>query len=375
MQSEIGTKAVFDTIRYSQCWEDPELLYQGLEITPEDDVLSISSGGCNTLALLLKTPKRVTAIDFNLAQNSLLELKAVAIQHLDYADFISFLGVRPSESRWKRYQQIHFHLSPIARHYWDGQRASIERGVIHIGRFEHYLRLFRQYVLPLVHRRETIENLLALSSLQAQKEFYARVWNNRRWRFLFTLFFGKLLLGRLGRDPAFFRYVQIENIGEHYLRRAEHALTEISIQHNFYIEHILTGTYSNLEQTHPYLIEANFQILRSNLERLRIITGELEGFLDSQPEESYSKFNLSDIFEWMSPTHYEAVLRSLLRVSRDEARLCYWNNLVLREHPSTLEGPLQSHRDLAQQLHFQDRSFVYRNFVIESVHKHENKSC
>ena len=62
-------------IRYSQCWEDPACLYAGLDIGPEDDVLSITSAGCNTLALLLKGPRSVTALDFNPAQSHLLQLK------------------------------------------------------------------------------------------------------------------------------------------------------------------------------------------------------------------------------------------------------------------------------------------------------------
>lgn len=367
MQSEIRTKTFFDKIRYSQCWEDPKLLYEGLQITPEDDVLSISSGGCNTLALLLENPRSVTAIDFNLSQNCLLELKVAALQNLDYADFIAFLGVRPIEYRWKLYQNIRTGLSPTARGYWDSQHTMIERGVLHVGRFENYLRMFRQTILPLVHTHRTIEKLLSLRTLEEQQQFYDRTWDNRRWRFLFRVFFGKLVLGRLGRDPEFFKYVQIENIGEHYLQRAKHALTEIPIQGNFYAQHILTGAYSNLEQTHPYLVESNFQKLRENLHRLRIITGELEKFLDEKPEGSFSKFNLSDIFEWMSQANYEALLRAIMRASRVGARLCYWNNLVLREHPASLDDHLQSHRELAQKLHFQDRSFVYRNFVIESV--------
>ncbi|MBI1742363.1 BtaA family protein [Candidatus Acetothermia bacterium] len=369
MQSEIRTKTFFDKIRYSQCWEDPKLLYEGLRITPEDDVLSISSGGCNTLALLLKNPQSVTAIDFNLSQNCLLELKVAALQNLDYADFIAFLGVRPIEHRWELYQNIRVGLSPTARGYWDTQRTMIEQGVLHVGRFENYLRMFRQTILPLVHTHRTIEQLLSLKTLEEQKCFYESIWDNRRWRFLFRVFFGKLMLGRLGRDPEFFKYVQIENVGEHYLQRAKYALTEIPIQGNFYAEHILTGAYSNLEQTHPYLIESNFQKLRENLAKLKIVTGELEKFLDEKPEGSFSKFNLSDIFEWMSQANYEALLRAIMRASRDGARLCYWNNLVLREHPSSLDDRLQSHRELAQQLHFQDRSFVYRNFVVESVHK------
>ena len=44
-------------ISYSQCWEDPDVLIEGLNISEKDTVLSIASGGDNTFAMLLKNPK------------------------------------------------------------------------------------------------------------------------------------------------------------------------------------------------------------------------------------------------------------------------------------------------------------------------------
>ena len=50
-------------IQYAQCWEDPRTLLQGLNITEEDDVLSIASAGDNTFAILLENPRSVVAVD------------------------------------------------------------------------------------------------------------------------------------------------------------------------------------------------------------------------------------------------------------------------------------------------------------------------
>ena len=52
-------------INYSQCWEDPAVLNEALAINSQDIVLSITSGGDNTLALLLRNPQRVISIDLN----------------------------------------------------------------------------------------------------------------------------------------------------------------------------------------------------------------------------------------------------------------------------------------------------------------------
>ena len=57
------------SIGYSQCWEDPATVREALRITPDDDVLAVTSGGCNVLALLLDRPHSITAVDINPAQN------------------------------------------------------------------------------------------------------------------------------------------------------------------------------------------------------------------------------------------------------------------------------------------------------------------
>ncbi|MFV2082520.1 MAG: DUF3419 family protein, partial [bacterium] len=55
-------------IRYAQCWEDPGVLCEALQVTEGDDVVSIASGGDNTFALLLQNPRSITAVDRNAAQ-------------------------------------------------------------------------------------------------------------------------------------------------------------------------------------------------------------------------------------------------------------------------------------------------------------------
>jgi len=115
MKSEIRERTRFDQIRYSQCWEDPRLLIEALEIRPVDDVLSVTSAGCNTLALLLEGPRSIVAIDFNPVQNHVLQLKVAAVKALEYPEFLRFLGVRESTGRLDYYQRVRRHLPAEAQ--------------------------------------------------------------------------------------------------------------------------------------------------------------------------------------------------------------------------------------------------------------------
>jgi S-adenosylmethionine-diacylglycerol 3-amino-3-carboxypropyl transferase len=356
-------------IAYSQCWEDPASGVTALELGATDDVLVVTSGGCNVLALALEEPRSVTAIDRNPAQNHLLELKLAAAHALEHDAFVRFLGARPSDERARTYRELRPLLTPLARAFWDEQPSAIEAGVIHAGRFERYLALFRERVLPLMHPRARVDELLALRELSDQARFYERVWNNRRWRFLFRIFFGRFLQTRLGRHPDVFRYVDLRSVGDHYRERARHALVDLPVHGNYFLEYIVTGGYKDASRMPPYLLERNLATLRRSAARIRIVTDPLEEFLTRVSPDSFSAFYLSDVFEWMSPAQYERTLAQVARAARDGARVCYYNNLVPRSHPSSLDHVLRRKHELGRRLHSADRSFLYRDFVVETVER------
>ncbi len=354
-------------VHYAQCWEDPKTLIQALEINPEDDVISIASGGDNSFALLLNNPSSITLVDSNPGQIFLVELKIRAMQALGYDDFVGFIGARPCRGRRRFYARLRPSLSEGARRYWDLQMEEVDKGIIHCGKFEKYFSIFRRHVLPLIHKKETARKLLAVSSLVEQRTFYDEVWNNRRWQWLFRLFFGEFLLGRLGRDPSFFQYVKLHSVAEELLSRTRRALTEIWVQDNLFIEYILTGQYRNLENAHPYLREANFHFLKKNTDKIRLFTGSLEEYLKMQQPGTASKFNLSDIFEYMPESTFELTLRNILRVCRKDARMAFWTLFVPRAIPSVLSGRILSSVSESEKLFAADRGFFYGSFGLWKV--------
>jgi len=354
-------------IHYAQCWEDPRSLGQALEVTPDDDVISIGSGGDNTLSLLLKQPRSLTAIDRDQAQIFLFELKTKAIERLDYDRFVGFIGARPCRERERLYGLIRPSLSAGAKRFWDTNNAFVRKGIIHCGKFETYFRIFRRFVLPLVHGRETVRRLLAAPSLEKQRIFYDRVWNDGRWQRLFRVFFGKFLLGHLGRDPSYFRFVRLDKVAEVLFDRARHALTEIPIRDNYFLEYILTGKNGHLELAHPYLQSANFAVLKDNLGRLNLVCADLKTYLNTLPPRSVSKFNLSDVFEYMSDGEVESHLREIRRVSRPGAKLAFWTLFIPRSLPTALKDQIVPCSPRADNLFFDARTFFYGSFCSWQV--------
>ena len=77
---------------YNTCWEDPRLDRVAMDIGPDDNVMVITSAGCNALDYALTSPNSVHAVDMNPRQNALLDLKKAAIKSLEFEDFFSMFG-------------------------------------------------------------------------------------------------------------------------------------------------------------------------------------------------------------------------------------------------------------------------------------------
>jgi S-adenosylmethionine-diacylglycerol 3-amino-3-carboxypropyl transferase len=364
VESEAARHASFDRIRYAQCWEDADVLVKGLAPRKGDVCVSIASAGDNSLALLAFSPARVVAIDLSAAQLACVELRIAAYKALSHSELLELIGSRPSRRRAELYQRCHPLLSSERKHFWEAHTAEIERGIGGAGKFERYFQRFRDWALALVHNRRTVERLLEPRGRAEREAFYEEVWNNRRWRAMFALFFSRRVMGWLGRDPSFFRYVE-GSVAERILARTRHALVELEPAANPYLHWILTGTHGDAL---PFALRAeNFDAIRSNLDRLEVRAAPLERFLEELGPRSVDRYNLSDIFEYMSAENYRALLERLAWAGRPGARLAYWNMLAPRRRPDSLAPSLVERRDVSTPLFAQDKAFFYSDFVVEEV--------
>lgn len=241
-RSEAAERADFSQIRYAQCWEDADILLEALAVQPGDRCLSIGSAGDNALSLLTCRPERVIVIDLNPSQLACLELRVAAYRELDHPELLELIGSRPSPRRAQLYQRCRSQLSPRVRGFWDARGAEIAQGIGGAGKFERYFATFRHRVLPLVHSRRKVERLIRGGSREEREDFYNQEWNTWRWRLMFRLFFSRFVMGRMGRDPSFFRYVE-GRVADRILTRARHALTALNPAENPYLQWILTGQH------------------------------------------------------------------------------------------------------------------------------------
>lgn len=362
--TEAATHADFFQIRYAQCWEDADILVQALDPQPGQVCLSIASAGDNALALLASAPARVIAVDLNPAQIACLELRVAAYRELKHGELLELVGSRSSRQRPSLYQRCRSQLSPAAREFWDAHSPEITRGIGGAGKFERYFKTFRTRILPLIHSRKRVVGLLAGGDRQRRETFYEQEWNTWRWRLLFRIFFSRFLMGKLGRDPAFFRYVE-GSVADRILTRTRHALTALNPADNPYLQWILTGQHTTAL---PFALRPeNFEKIRRNLDRLEWALGSIEQYLDVHPDLRVDRFNLSDIFEYMSPANYQGLLERLIQSSHPGARLAYWNMLAPRSRPEALADRLRPLEEIATALFQEDKAWFYSRFILEEV--------
>lgn len=361
--SEIESHADFSRIRYAQCWEDADILLKALGVKAGDVCLSVASAGDNSLSLLSANPAKVIAVDFNRQQIACLELKARAIKFLSYEELLCLVGIRAGD-RLSLYAKLRPHLSEKTRNFFDVQKVDLSRGIGHAGKFEKYFEIFRNAALPFVHSKETCDALLVKRDSEERRRFFDEQWNTPKWRTLFRMFFSRKVMGLLGRDPAFFQYVQTD-VAQAILDRTEYALTALDPSENPYMQWILKGTY--VSALPHYLRRENYEKIKANIDKLELHVGSIESVLEDLPPGSVDKFNLSDIFEYMSMDNYHKLLSSLVLAGRTGGRLVYWNMLAPRSRPEKMAPVLTPHNELAEQLHKEDKAFFYSKLVIEEI--------
>jgi len=362
--SEVQQRADFSYIRYAQCWEDAEILLAALDIRPGDTCLAIASAGDNALAMLTQDPGRVIALDLNPAQLACLELRVAAYRELEHEELLVLMGSRPGNNRLALYQRCRSQLSPDVRYFWDAHSAEIERGIGHAGKFERYFDLFRRRVLPLVHSRRQVMQLLQGGPPEQCEQFYRREWDTWRWRLMFRIFFSRFVMGRMGRDPSFFKYVD-GDVASRILARTRYALTQLDPAENPYLQWILTGQH--LTALPVALQPENFDRIRANLHRLEWHCCSVEEYLKRLPHGAIARFNLSDMFEYLSLPNYHHLLHRLVQVGKPGGRLVYWNMLAPRSRPEGMADQLRPLPELAEALHRRDKAFFYSAFVVEEI--------
>ena len=376
---------------YNQCWEDPRLDQKALKIGPGDNVMVLTSAGCNALDYLLHEPDRVDAVDMNPRQNALLELKIAGIRGLAFDDFFAFFGRGYHSAAESLYRSdLRPFLPEFAREYWDkhinffspkGWRSSFyfhgTAGVI---------AQFMRHYFNLKGMRESVFRAFEAESMVEQREIYFRELKPKFWNAFMRWF------SRRGATMSFLgvprsQFVQIEKFYDGGMAKfiedcLDAVFSYLPLSDNYFYRLYIFGQYSR-DCCPAYLREDNFKKLNNLVERIQTHTSTVSQFLLNDTFK-ISKVSLLDHMDWLYHNHATEVQKEwqglMARVGENSKVI--WRSASLKVDfvdPLRVNLKGKSHRlgdlleyqpELARRLHKVDRVHTYGSFYIANVRAH-----
>lgn len=372
---------------YNTCWEDPRLDRVALDLGPDDNVMVITSAGCNALDYALCSPNHVYAVDMNPRQNALLQLKLAGIRHLEFEDFFLMFG----EGRLPGVQQIYAdklrgELEEWSQVYWDKWIKFFDnarRPFYYRGTSGSFARMVKVYIDRMAKVRDDVEGMLNADSLDEQKKHYEHM-HDRFWSKMLKFAMNRdTTLSMLGVPKAQRRQIETQYKGgvvQFIKDCVDTVFGELPLSDNYFWRVYMTGAYTPT-CCPEYLKPDNFQLLKqSHVDKISTHTDSVQGFLDHHDGE-ISRFILLDHMDWLSDRFFpllEAEWQAILKRAALGTRII-WRSGGLRTDfidriQVTVDGQFQSlaemltyHKELSDELHAKDRVHTYGSFYIADL--------
>ena len=386
-------RRIFTTVHgnnlvYNTCWEDPRLDRVALEFGPDDNVLVITSAGCNALDYALAGPKHVNAVDMNPRQNALLDLKMSAIRNLEFDDFFKMFGEGRLPGIKNIYQdKLRSKLPDWSRSFWDKKIKWFDnrrKTFYHRGTSGAIARMICIYTDRVIRVRPQLDSLLNAESIEEQKEIYEKHLKKKFWSGLMKFTMNRdTTMSMLGVPKAQRRQIETQYEGglvKFIQDCMESVFVELPMKDNYFWRVYMNGKYSR-ECCPEYLKEDNFAKLKGGVvDNVSTHTDSVQGFLEKY-DGQISRYILLDHMDWLSDQFFpllESEWQAIVDRAAPGARLI-WRSGGLRtdfidEVQVNRNGEIQKvspmlsyNSELASQLHEKDRVHTYGSFYIAEL--------
>lgn len=360
-----SNRRFFSRLSYSFGNEDPQVERKALAIKPNDRALCITASGDRPLHLLLDDCAEVIAIDLNETQNHLLALKAKAMQHLDYEQYISFLGGIEDGQRLTKFQLLLPFLNEKERVFWGENSELIVKGILYQGAVEKICS--RIAAILRILRRKKVKRLFEFENLEEQREFVNKHWNSFFWRKSFNFLFNGPLMRLLLKDPGIFAHLGTTSPGNYLFQRFSKSLNTTLAKENPLLSLVLRGQVSP-SAFPPYLTEKGVATIRSRLHKLSWHTDNVITFLENSPDSHFDCFSLSDIASYMDLTNFQRLIAAIYRTATPGARFSMRQFMSDHPIPDVMAKYFVRDTHLEAALESEELCFVYR-FMAGTIAK------
>jgi S-adenosylmethionine-diacylglycerol 3-amino-3-carboxypropyl transferase len=368
---------------YNTCWEDPAVDRQALALGPDDNVLVITSAGCNALDYAIQGPRRVYAVDANPRQTALLDLKIAGIRRLAFDDYFAVFG----EGYHRDFKAIYHdtlrgELDGFSRAWWDKHWdwfASERASFYYHGLSGVVARACRAYFRLRPKLGHALTALFASRSIDEQRVIYddrvaPLMWNKpMNW-----LLSQQFVMSLLGVPYPQRKLVEAQHTGgvSGFIRESvQYVFRQLPVADNYFWHVYVAGRYRR-DCCPEYLKQANFELLKNGrVDAIKPHTTTVTEFLRGH-DGTISRFVLLDHMDWMSSYYPEALAEeweAILERAAPQARILlrsahenpgFLDSLRVGAERRPLRDVLAFRDDLARELHVGDRVHTYAGFVI-----------
>jgi S-adenosylmethionine-diacylglycerol 3-amino-3-carboxypropyl transferase len=318
-------------------------------------ILLIASGGCTALSLLtLAEVGEIVAVDANIAQLHLVELRRQALLNLSVIEQFDLIGANLEISasiRLDLYQKIADKLPTLTRTYWNDRPAEIGFGVNRVGRFE---QLFRE-----LSARFTEVGLDPIADP-------ATAIQSNHWRSIFEEIFARdRLITTFGESAV--NYSMDRSFGEHFADVFARALQKYHPTDNYFITQVWRDCYADGRDGLPLYLQPQAQIAiqKFGTDRLKLHHGVfIEKTIELGMEKSFDLIQFSNISDWMPISDLHNMLKTAVSLLNPGGALI-GRRLNGDHHLATIMNEcIAVDREFSRELLELDRSFFYREVVV-----------
>ncbi|CAI7858224.1 unnamed protein product [Closterium sp. NIES-54] len=362
------------TFLYSLSWEDPREDDKVLDINPSDTILTLTSGGCNALDLVLQGAGKVVGVDINPAQSYLLELKRAAILRLPFEDVWKMFGegVHENFPELLERELVPF-LSQGATNFWRWKKYYFRNGIYFHGGMGRLIRAVR-VLAKLTRMEKWIDNLVNAPSVETQYE----IWTNTIGRWLtranmFARIFGFFFTNRVvlwfcaGIARGQLRLIRKEDNVYRYVVRCLDSVAETTSlrDSNYFYRCCLTGQFSR-NCCPRFLQEPCFNKLKTELAARDCMLISTSFFVEELRARMYSKVILMDHVDWLGQRDIDTLCQALKDQVKPGGRVIWRSASRNPEYAKDIEKAgfkVVQVRSITQQ-QYMDRVNMYASFYV-----------
>lgn len=277
-------------------------------------------------------------VDISPAQIAFCEIKSAALRSLTPSDLADLMGTWPGSCP-RRGQLLDDVLDLAHAEFPAGEArsAAVERGLLHIGKFDQLVGVVREQIHQAVGS-DIVRRIITEPSRHARTALWEESNLTGTLSPIFDEFFHEDVLDDIFTPRQNHGLLECTPFSEHLMRVVRLLVLSGEPGQNYYLHRWALGGYLGQGPVPPYLDAVGLLVMRASLARIQWVAAGLLDFLHELPAGSARCFNLSNVLDWCDDDYAVETWQALTRASAGNARVFARSFLRCRPHHAAAAG-------------------------------------